>query len=119
MNLQDIEKEIVEIQKEYSKTDFPKGYMRDTEYIKLKTKKQEMIQKKKDEKILHKELELIKKEKQEFFNELPDEAKKLLSDYNYDIFLDSDNILSFYPSKDTPLANKVMNIRLLPIKQKI
>lgn len=112
MNLLDIEKRKIEIQKEYSKTDFPKRYMRDTEYVKLKNKKRMIIEQEKDEQKLEKEIELIRKDKEEFFNNLPNNVKKLLFDHNYDIFLDLDSILSFYPSKDTPLANKVMKMRL-------
>jgi len=112
MNKYTIEKRMIEIQKEYSKTDYPKKYMRDNEYIKLKNQKRMIIEQEINEQKLQKELELSRKEKQESFNNMPDEVKKLLSDHKYNIFLDPDNILSFYPSKDTPLANKIMNMRL-------
>lgn len=119
MNLQDIEERMMKIQKEYSNTRVPKKYMRDTEYVMLKNKKRKIIEEEKDEQKRKKELELIRKDKQQSFNELPEEAKKLLSNHNYDIFRDPDNILNFNPCKDTPLANKIMNIRLPSLQQKL
>jgi len=119
-----IEKRMKEIEQAYKNTFFPKRYLPDAEYIKLKHKLK-YITSPIDEKDIKEEKEqninlissaLYKKDKQECFDELPSEARKVLIDANYDIFLDKDNILSFYPKPETLLSEKVMKIRLKHIK---
>lgn len=119
-----IKKRMKEIEQAYKNTFFPKRYLSDVEYIKLKHKlrditnpiEEKVIEEKKEQKINLINSDLYKKDKQEFFDELPSEAKKVLIDANYDIFLDKDNILSFYPKPETFLSEKVMKIRLKHIK---
>jgi len=55
---------------------------------------------------------IIKNKSKDIFDDLNTETKKILIDAKYDVLLDSDNILSFYPNRNTELANKVMESRI-------
>jgi len=122
MKKEDIYKRLREIEHIYSQSLFPKRYISDQEYIQLQ-KELELIEK--HEKNIQLQKEQISKDidlehkNLDFFNSLPSKAKKILKDEDYNISLDTDNILTFYLSDDTELARKVMEIRLEDSKSKL
>jgi len=109
----DIKKELEKIKAEFSNTLWPKRYISDEDYRYYNL---ELSRLNRERKTLIKEHKLpyerMHKNKFENFNSLPQRAKELLKEHDYDIAADKENILNFYHSADTVLAQTVMEIRL-------
>ena len=120
MNIEQIESELEKIINEYKNTLFPKRYISDARYIQL-TKDLEYLNAIKEKKAQEEQ----QREKfsfnmnQQRFDELPKEIQDILVQANYNYLLDPDNILNWYPSAKTEIADKVMLERINVVKKYI
>jgi len=111
-----IEQQIQDIIKEYSNTYYPKKYISDVRYRKLKLEKQKLqiaLSEKDKPKIK------IKSNKQENFESLSNEVQEKLLAANYNIEFDPDNILSFYPTSiNSDLGKKIMRDKIIYLQER-
>ena len=111
-----IEQQIQDIIKEYSNTYYPKKYINDVRYRKLKLEKQKLqiaLSEKDKPKIK------IKSNKQENFESLSNEVQEKLLAANYNIEFDPDNILSFYPTSiNSDLGKKIMRDKIIYLQER-